>query len=130
MTPILYKKTANKAETATTNGLGFLTECVKCEITEERNGVFEAELQYPTTGRLYSELVNGAIFKAIAADGGNPQLFRIYKVGKTINGITTYSAEHISYDLINLPVNGLTVRDTTAQAAMRAALNMYPIIFL
>lgn len=127
MTPILYKKTANKAETATTNGLGFLTECVKCEITEERNGVFEAELQYPTTGRLYSELVNGAIFKAIAADGGNPQLFRIYKVGKTINGITTYSAEHISYDLINLPVNGLTVRDTTAQAAMRAALNMCPL---
>ena len=127
MTPILYKKTANKAETATTNGLGFLTECVKCEITEERNGVFEAELQYPTTGRLYSELVNGAIFKAIAADGGNPQLFRIYKVGKTINGITTYNAEHISYDLINLPVNGLTVRDTTAQAAMRAALNMCPL---
>lgn len=127
MTPILYKKTANKAETATTNGLGFLTECVKCEITEERNGVFEAELQYPTTGRLYSELVNGAIFKATAADGGNPQLFRIYKVGKTINGITTYNAEHISYDLINLPVNGLTVRDTTAQAAMRAALNMCPL---
>ena len=45
MIPILYDKTeANK--------IGFLTDCIKCEVLEERNGEFELTLVYPSNSDL------------------------------------------------------------------------------
>ena len=90
MIPALY----NKSETTFThNGVGLLSEAVKATVTEERNGSYELSLQYPITGRLYSEITEGAIIKAKANETSEPQLFRIYKSSKPINGIVTYSAE-------------------------------------
>lgn len=127
MIPILYPKGATKADTEKGNGLGFLTDCTKCEITEERNGVYEAVMQYPVTGELFSQITDGAIFKAAANDTSEPQLFRIYKASKPTGGTVTYYAEHISYALIGLPVSGLKVEDLTAQAALSAALAKCPL---
>ena len=39
----------------TTNGLGALSDAITCEVTEERNGEFELEMEYPVTGKRYKE---------------------------------------------------------------------------
>ena len=127
MIPILYPKDATKAEIENGNGLGFLTDCTKCEVTEERNGVYEAVLQYPVKGALFSQLVDGAIFKAAANDTSSPQIFRIYKVSKPMKGVVTYYAEHISYALNGLPINGLKFESISALAAINTALVKCPL---
>lgn len=126
MIPILYTKGAKKAD-GNSNGLGFLAECIKCEVTEERNGVFEATMQYPMSGALFAKIEEGCIIKIQANDGGTPQLFRIYKSSKPIGGVVTFSAEHISYALNGLPIAGLSSVGNTAQTAMRTAFLLCPL---
>ena len=119
MIPILY----DKNETVFThNGVGLLAEATKATVTEERNGSYELSLQYPITGRFYSEITEGAIIKAKANETSAPQLFRIYKSSKPINGIVTYSAEHISYDLNGIPLLGFSVKNATPQMALTKAI--------
>ena len=119
MIPALY----NKSETTFAhNGVGLLSEAVKATVTEERNGSYELSLQYPITGRFYSEITEGAIIKAKANETSEPQLFRIYKSSKPINGIVTYSAEHISYDLNGIPLLGFSVKNATPQMALTKAI--------
>ena len=119
MIPVLY----NKSETTFThNGVGLLSEAVKATVTEERNGSYELSLQYPITGHFYSEITEGAIIKAKANETSEPQLFRIYKSSKPINGIVTYSAEHISYDLNGIPLLGFSIKNATPQMALTKAI--------
>ena len=119
MIPALY----NKSETTFAhNGVGLLSEAVKATVTEERNGSYELSLQYPITGRFYSEITEGAIIKAKANETSEPQLFRIYKSSKPINGIVTYSAEHISYDLNGIPLLGFSIKNATPQMALTKAI--------
>jgi len=127
MIPILYPKTATKTDCESGNGLGFLTECLECEVTEERNGEFEAAIKYPVSGALFSEIEDGAIIKAAANDNAKGQLFRIYKTSKPLKGVVTYYAEHISYALSDLPITALKVTNQTAQTALMAALAASPI---
>ena len=118
MIPALYYKNET---TFTHNGVGLLSEAVKATVTEERNGSYELSLQYPITGRFYSEITEGAIIKAKANETSEPQLFRIYKSSKPINGIVTYSAEHISYDLNGIPLLGFSIKNATPQTALTKA---------
>lgn len=99
MIPILYKADATEYENY---GIGALSECTLCEVTEERNGAFECTLKYPVTGRLFSELKNERLIKAKPNDTSKEQLFRIYRITTPINGIVTIYAQHISYDLSNI----------------------------
>ena len=99
MIPILYKADAVDFSTF---GIGALSECTLCEVTEERNGAFECTLKYPVTGRMFSELKNERLIKAKPNDTSNEQLFRIYRITTPINGIVTIYAQHISYDLSNI----------------------------
>lgn len=99
MIPILYKADATEFETF---GIGALSECTYCEVTEERNGAFECTLKYPVTGRLFAELKNERLIKARPNDTSKEQLFRIYRITTPINGIITIYAQHISYDLSNI----------------------------
>lgn len=99
MIPILYKADAVNFSTF---GIGALSECTLCEVTEERNGAFECTLKYPVTGRLFTELKNERLIKAKPNDTSKEQLFRIYRITTPINGIVTIYAQHISYDLSNI----------------------------
>lgn len=101
MIPTLY----NEAETAfTSNGIGKLTEAISCVVTEERNGEYELEMEYPVSGKYYSEIKKSRIVFAVPSDGKTGQAFRIYKITKPIGGIITVNAEHISYQLSLIPV--------------------------
>lgn len=99
MIPVLYKADATEFETF---GIGALSECTYCEVTEERNSAFECTLKYPVTGRLFTELKNERLIKAKPNDTSEEQLFRIYRITTPINGIVTIYAQHISYDLSSI----------------------------
>ncbi len=127
MIPILYPMAATKSQMQNTNGLGALTDCIKCEVTEERNGIYELSMQYPLTGALFDSITEGAILKAKANDKSAPQLFRIYKSSAPLKGIVTYSAEHISYDLNGLPLPPLKIENKLAETALQRAFSACPL---
>ena len=89
MIPILYSASETDFNT---NGLGALSDVSECKVTEERNGSYELEMQYPVKGRHYSDIVLDAIIYARPSDGKDPQPFQIYKISTPINDIVTISA--------------------------------------
>ena len=115
MIPILFKADATDFSTF---GIGALTETLTCEVTEERNGTFECKLTYPSSGRLYSEILKDRIIKAKPNDTKAAQAFRIYKISLPINGTITVYAQHISYDLSGIGIMPFEKRATTPQLAM------------
>lgn len=98
MIPILYQ-TVTEGTVPSDYGIGALTDCLECKVTEERNGIYELSLSYASSGIHASEIQVGRIIKAKPNFTDNPQLFRIYKVGKNMNGRFEVNAQHISYDL-------------------------------
>lgn len=98
MYPILYE-TITPGTVPTNFGLGTLTDCLSCYVQEARNGVYELELVYPATGIHMNDLQPRRVIKAKPNFTDDPQLFRIYKVGKVMQGKVTVYAKHISYDL-------------------------------
>ena len=104
MKPILY----NNNETSFTSfGLGVLSDCLSCIVTEKLNGKYECEFSYPITGKMYNEIVPDRIIKVKPNETSNLQLFRIYRNAKPINGIVKFYAQHISYDLATIIVKPL-----------------------
>ena len=112
MKPILYPAGETQFKN---NGLGRLSEATKCLVTEERNGQYELEMQYPVTGRHYKEIVEERIIAAKHDDTDDVQPFRIYKITRPMNGIVTISARHISYQLSKVAVMPFAA-DTCAEA--------------
>lgn len=82
-----------------TNGLGSLIDAASCSVHEERNGEFELTMEYPVTGRHFSDLIMRRIIFARPNPHDNAQPFRIYSISKPINGVVSINARHISYDL-------------------------------
>ena len=96
MIPILYE--AN--ETAfRSNGIGRLVDCLRWECTEEKNGIFEVEFDYPITGQHYGDIIEGRIAYGLHDDSKVPQPFDIYGRSAPIDGVVTFFAHHISYRL-------------------------------
>lgn len=94
MIPRLY----GAQETAfATLGLGVLSDCQKCTVTEARNGEFRLEMDYPITGAHYQEIKNDTIVLARPNDKHQDQPFRVTQISKPIGGIVSILAEHISY---------------------------------
>lgn len=120
MIPVLYDKSE---ENFTRNGIGFLTDAISCEVTEERNGSYELSISYPITGNIYAYINEGNIIKCKANDTSDPQLFRIYSCSKPLNGIVSIKAEHISYDLNGIPIAELKLKSATAQMAITKAIS-------
>lgn len=112
MIPILYDKTET---TFTSNGLGRLTDCLRCIVTEERNGIYECEFDYPISGPKYDQIKEGQIIAVTHDDNGDIQPFDIYHRTAPINGIVTFYARHISYRQI-----GITVEPFTASGVANA----------
>ena len=102
MIPILFENTATEYNN---NGLGALVDVGYCTVTEERNGIYELKMQYPSNGHLYNELNVDRQILAKPNDTSAPQAFRIYKISKPMNGVVTVNAEHISYQLSSIIVS-------------------------
>lgn len=94
MIPILYDTT----ETAfTSNGLGRLRDVISCSVTEERNGIYECDFEYPVTGVNYDRIKLGRIIGVTHDNTDDIQPFDIVSYSKPINGVVTFHCVHISY---------------------------------
>ena len=117
MIPILYSETEREFKT---NGIGRLVDAISCTVTEERNGVYELEMEYPESGKLFKELKHSRIIGAIPSEDAAIQGFEIYKISKPINGVITVDARHVSYRLSYVP----TLLDGTVVSSAQSALQM------
>ena len=94
MIPIIYDR--NETDFIS-NGLGRLQDCIEATVVEERNGVYELDFQYPTTGRNYDLIQVGRIIGVTHDDSGDIQPFDIVSYSKPINGVVMFHCQHISY---------------------------------
>lgn len=115
MKPILYPQGETEYSN---NGLGVLADAVSCLVTEERNGAYELEMQYPSTGIHYDDIALRTQILAKPNPTDQPQPFRVYRVSKPMKGVVTVYAQHISYDLSGAPVSPFTAE--SAPDALRA----------
>lgn len=111
MKPILFPSAETEFKT---QGLGALSDAISCYVTEERNGEYELEMEYPVDGIHFSEIAKRCILLAIPSPYRLPQPFRIYRITKPLNGVCTIYAQHISYDLSKTPLNPFTAANAPA----------------
>lgn len=106
MNPILYDAT----ETGfTSNGLGRLRDCVSCVVTEERNGIYECDFEYPIDGAHFDLIRVGRIIGVTHDDSGDIQPFDIVSYSRPINGVVTFHCTHISYRQSYMTVTGSNI---------------------
>lgn len=117
MIPILFDS-VSVATIPTSYGIGALSDCLGCTVTEKKGAFYELTMDYAATGIHAEALTVGSIIKAKANYTDDPQLFRIYKVGKTINGRFTVNARHISYDLSGYVITSGTAANAAAACAL------------
>ena len=108
MIPILYEKDETSF---TSNGIGRLRDCISCTVTEERNGIFECDFEYPVTGANFDLIQCGRIIAVKHDDNGDVQPFDIVSYEKPIDGIVSFHAVHISYRQ-----SFMTVKTTTCNS--------------
>lgn len=128
MTPILYAKTERFF---TSNGLGRLAGCRRCEVAEERNGEYICQFEYPINGPLYDQIEEGGYIYTTHDESGKPQAFQIYRRSAPLEGFVTFDAWHISYQLNQVILKPFTAASCAAAlAAMPAnSINYNPWSF-
>lgn len=104
MIPFLFRPDATEFYN---EGIGAMVDAASCRITEERNGTYELQMQYPVSGNLFQYISVDCIIvaKPNTSKESINQAFRIYKITKPVSGLVTINAEHISYQLSNIIVN-------------------------
>ena len=113
--PILYKADETEFDTY---GIGVLSDCTFCEVTEERNGAFECVMKYPLHGALFDEIKNDRVILVKPNDTSRSQPFRIYRITTPMNGIITVYAQHMSYDLSGIGVLCFESKSVSPQLAL------------
>lgn len=106
MIPILYEK---NEEYFTLNGLGRLRDCISCTVTEERNGVYECDFEYPVSGQHYDLIKVGRIIGVTHDDRNEIQPFDIVSYSKPLDGIVSFHCTHISYRQSYMTVTGTNI---------------------
>ena len=106
MIPILFESGTTDFNS---NGLGRLRDCISCTVTEERNGIYECEFEYPITGVYFESIEIGRIITCTHDDRGDYQPFIIYRREvPDLRGIVKFYAHHISYMLADIVVMPFT----------------------
>lgn len=114
MIPILFDATAT---TFTTNGIGAITDCLSCEVTEERNGIYELDMIVPVTTPFFSDIVEGNIVVCKPFLSGTRQAFEIDRITKPIDQKVSVHATHISYRASYVPIKPFIATGITATLA-------------
>ena len=99
------------------NGVGVLSDSLSCDVTQEKNGIYTLDMEYPTAGIWAEYLLPNYIIKAQAHDSDDVQLFRIQRAITTNKGTKQVEANHISYDLIGRPVGAYTASGVASAVA-------------
>ncbi|MFT8878853.1 MAG: phage tail spike protein, partial [Oenococcus sp.] len=118
MTPIIYPATKDGTIDYSDAGAGFLTDVLTGTIDEILNGQFILNMTYPINGVNADKLVK---FAAIKVDYGTQlkqQLFIIKQVTKSLDGVLTIYAEHISYLTLDLALKPTQSQFQDGQGAL------------
>lgn len=110
MIPILFDSTEQHFNN---NGLGRLPDCLSCIVTEERNGVYEIDFEYPITGANYDQIRPGRVIACYHEDSNDLQPFDIVAATKPINGVVEFHGVHISYRLSGHVTSGTNINSLT-----------------
>lgn len=124
MIPIIYEK---DEALFVTNGLGRLRDCISCIVTEERNGIYECDFDYPVNGANYDLIQVGRIIGVTHDDTGDIQPFDIIGYTKPIDGIVTFHCVHISYRLTGHTIRGTNI-NSLAAALTQIETYSYPTV--
>ena len=124
--PVLYL--SNEVD-FNNNGIGTLSDCISCVVTEERNGAYELEMEYPMAGINADRISSRSIIKAKPNAISQDQLFRIYSISKPINGIFQVLAEHISYDLGGVAVSPFVATSSKRALELLKENEVFPSMF-
>lgn len=108
MIPLLYKKDG-------TTKIGELTNCIECLVEEERNGIFEVSIVYPTTDSIFNSLEEENIIICDANDTLKAQKFRIYMTRKLMSNKIEVYARHISFDLAYDTVDNIDITNQSCE---------------
>lgn len=106
MVPILYE---SNETLFSSNGLGRLRDAISVKVVEERNGVYEADFEYPIDGANYDLIQVGRIIGITHDDSEDIQPFDIVSFTRPINGIVTFHCTHISYRQSYMTVTGTNI---------------------
>ena len=115
MIPILYEK---DEMAFASNGLGRLRDCISCVVTEERNGIYECDFEYPVDGYNYDLIQPGRIIAVIHDETDDIQPFDIVSYTRPINGIVSFHCVHVSYRQSKMTVSGTNIN------SLAGALNL------
>lgn len=122
MIQILYSSSSvTEGVVPTSYGIGALTDCIRCEVSEERNGKYEMTFVYPANGIHADQIQYGSFIKAKPNFTDDPQLFQVYKIGKTMNGQFTVYCQHVSYLLSGKVITSGTAGSCTAACSLLTA---------
>ena len=106
MIPILYDKTETLFAS---NGLGRLRDCISAVVTEERNGVYELDFEYPMSAEDFNQIQIGRIVGVTHDDTDDIQPFDIVSYSRPIDGVVTFHCVHISYRQSYLTATGSNI---------------------
>lgn len=115
----LFEKTAT---IWTSQGLGEIG-ATRCLVTEERNGMYECEMDVPITDKHYADIALGCLVLVKPNPYEIAQPFRIYQISRPMNGLVTINAAHLSYDLSKIadqPFTASSVTETMVRLANNA----------
>ena len=115
MIPILYEKTETNFDTL---GGCRLSDIISCVVTEERNGIFECDFEYPVSGANFEKIVPGRIIYCWHDDTEESQPFDIVSYSKPINGVVTFHAVHVSYRQSYIATYGRNINSLADALAM------------
>ena len=123
MIPILYE--ANETSFLS-HGIGRLVDCLRLEVTEERDGIFELEFDYPVNGQHYDDITEGRIIASVHDDNKDVQPFDIYGRSAPIDGVVTFYAHHVSYRLQYAILQPFTASSVSEAFSMMASKCVTP----
>lgn len=111
MIPILYEKDETLF---VSNGLGRLRDMISCVVTEERNGVYELDFEYPVSADDFGDIQIGRIVGVTHDESDDIQPFDIVSFTRPIDGVVTFHCTHISYRQSYLTVTGSNINSLSA----------------
>lgn len=111
MIPTLYDKTG-------TIKIGDLNDCIECLVEEERNGIFELTLVYPSASDLLDCIITENIIVCDANDFLKHQQFRIYNTRKLMANRIEVCARHISFDLAHDWIDKIEFENQSCEYAL------------
>lgn len=98
--------------------IGELDECISCNVTEVRNGIFDVRLVYPSMRVISNKLIKENIIVCKASDILLNQKFRIFNIKKKHSNTIEVVARHISFDLLYDFVEDISIVNQSCEYAL------------